>query len=214
MIAGKSSLINAILDSPGLASAGSTRSAMTSVITEFMAASAVQETPFQAEVELFENERIQQILEDHLQAYCRFYLEDTEELDEDELMERKTQAQTALEAFLALFASRAEFRDEDSAANFFGNFASIDDTTILAQLSTWTQYVMLQYKPRNGSIYLTANTAEKLNRRLEPWVTTIPIWDVDGCSRSPSLWPIVRSVKVGMQSTLLQRGIVIADLPG
>ena len=31
---------------------------------------------------------------------------------------------------------------------------------------------------------------------------------------SPSLWPIVKIVRVGLESQFLSQGLVIADLPG
>ncbi|KAL6720208.1 hypothetical protein ACLMJK_002129 [Lecanora helva] len=227
---GKSSLINAILDSPGLASAvsirrihykstgliyvkGATGCAMTCVITEFMAPLAVQETPFVAEVELFGQTEIQEMMKENLKAYHKYYKEDLTGLDDLELRERESHAQTALDSFLAMFAPRPEFKDQDSAGQYLLNDTSQDGTETLETLSEWIQESIQEHKPENGSILLEANTAEELSNKLEPWVTTNSLGEEDDCVKTASLWPIVRIVRVGMSSPLLERGIIVADLP-
>jgi len=187
---------------------------MTCVITEFHYAPLSQETPYLATVELFGRNEIQEMLQEHLQAYYQFHLERQGDLDEEELGERELQARTALDVLVAIFAERETFRNEDCAREFLSNATSKDDQHILQCFSTWIDEFMGKYKPQEGLICLTASTAEELSNRLEPWVTSNSMVEEDGSSQAPSFWPIVRIVRVGMQSLLLQRGVILSDLPG
>ncbi len=187
---------------------------MTCVVTEFHLASLCQETPFLATVELFGRIEIHGMLQDYLEAYYQFHLEKEEDLDEEELNERELKARTAFDVLVAIFAEQDCFRDENCALEFLNRATSDKDQTILQCFSAWIDELMEQHKPQDGLVHLTASTAEELNILLEPWVTTNSAVNGDGFGQAPSLWPMVRIVRVGMQSKLLRRGIIISDLPG
>lgn len=187
---------------------------MTCVITEFHQAALSQETPFLATVELFGQNEIQEMLRGYLQAYYQFHLHEEEDLGEEELNERELQARTALDALVAMFAEQESFRNEDCASKFLSTATSRNDQDILRCFSTWVDDIMGKHNPQNGLVYLMASTAEELSNLLEPWATTNSMVAEDGFSQAPSFWPMVRIVRVGMQSHLLQRGIIVSDLPG
>lgn len=167
-----------------------------------------------ATIELFGGAQIKEMLKQDLQAYYQFHHEDTTDLDEIELRERELQAQTALDSFLAMLASRPQFQNEECASEYLSSATCGGDTNILTTFSAWVEESMQEYKPQAGCISLTATTPQDLNYRLEPWVTTNPLGDDGAYSKTPSWWPIVRVVRVGMHSVLLERGIIVADLPG
>ncbi len=187
---------------------------MTCVVTKFHHAPLSQDTPFLATVELYGRNEIQEMLQKYLQAYYQFHLQSKEELDDEEVDAREHEARTALDVLVAMFAERESFRNEDHANEFLSKAMSKDDRNILQCFSTWIDEFMGKHKPQDGLIHVTASTADELSNRLEPWVTTSSMIEDDGCTQTASFWPMVRIVRVGMQSQLLQRGIVISDLPG
>ena len=179
-----------------------------------MAPSPMQETPFMATIELFGQEQIQEMLKENLEAYIRFHHESIDGMDEEEIQELKCQANTAQESFLAMFAPKSHFQSEESARKYLSSATLTDCSAILESFSLWIQEFMEKYKPRNDLLFLTASTAEQLNSQLEPWVTSNPQSEAYALERLSSWWPIVRIVRVGLHSLLLERGIVVADLPG
>ena len=187
---------------------------MTCVITEFGAASPSQGMPFMATLELYERSQIREMLKEHLEAYCRFHQANDEDLDEEERREMECEAQTALESFLAMFASKSQFENEDNAFEYLKKVTLASITTTLDFFSTWIQEFLQLYLPQKNLIFLRAANAEDLSSKLEPFVTTNLLSEDNGCRRISSWWPIVRIVKVSMESRLLEQGIVVADLPG
>ena len=187
---------------------------MTCVVTEFMAPFVKQETPFMATIELFALEQIREMLEEHLKDYIKFHHDSLDDIDEEEKDERRRQAQTAFEAFYAMFGSKSQFRNEESACDFLNSGTLADHTEILSLFILWTEELIQSQELQAGSIILTARTADELNFQLEPWVTTNSVLEDEEGDRISSWWPIVRIVRVGLQSLLLKRGIIIADLPG
>ena len=184
---------------------------MTCVITEFGAASPSQGTPFVASIELYDRSQIREMLKEHLEACCRFLQEDNEGLDEEEQRERECEAQTAFDSFRAMFASKSQFETEDNALKYLRTVTMANITTSLDFFSTWIQEFLQLYHPQENMVTLRAATAEDLSTELEPWVTTN---EDNGCRRISSWWPIVRIIRVNMESRFLEQGIVVADLPG
>ena len=68
-----------------------------------------------------------------------------------------------------------------------------------------------------GIIHRSSDIPEGIAGSLEPFVTKNPVLvdeDDEKIEAVPSLWPIVKIVRVGLQAKILSRGLVIADLPG
>ncbi|KAL8640970.1 MAG: hypothetical protein Q9228_002174 [Teloschistes exilis] len=107
---GKSSLINAILDTPELALAGATGAACTCVITEYREAWASQTSTFKAEIVLLDRSKIASLLEGYLHDYWSESTQSKEEIDPDTLEEIRSRSDTALEVFLTLFATSIGLR--------------------------------------------------------------------------------------------------------
>lgn len=187
---------------------------MTCTVTEYQQAPLSQETPFLATVELYEKGQILEILHEHLQTYYQYRFEGQEELEDGEAGELELRARTALDILIALFADHESFRNQECATEFLRTATSKDDQVILQCFSKWIDEIMEMNKPQDGLIHLTASTPEELSSRLEPWVSSNSIVEEEGYSQSPSFWSIVRIAKVGMRSSLLERGVIITDLPG
>ncbi|MCJ1399570.1 hypothetical protein MMC11_002772 [Xylographa trunciseda] len=209
---GKSSLINSLLGTSELANEGATGSACTCVVTEYCKAWPMQKQPFAAEIVFFEPTKRQAIIREHFRDYYVHYCESLDGLDRDAYEESEHRASTGFEAFRALFRNRAEFATDQAATLFLSSATSENDETILDQLFSWTQQLVLMEEAASGLASYFADTAEELGGKLKRFVQTVSF--PQGFDQVASFWPIIRIVRVGLRSRLLQNGIVIADLPG
>ena len=187
------------------------------MVTEYRQASQTQIQPFHAEIELFNMEEIRRMIHEHLEAYYDYHSKSQGELLGDELEAAELDAGTALKVFQALFADREEFRGQDRAQNFLRNATSLSVSAILTKFVAWIKDLISRVGGERGIVQRSSDTPENLAFELEIFVEMRPI-PVDDhgniLEASPSLWPIVKIVRVGLQSHFLSQGLVIADLPG
>ena len=161
-------------------------------------------------------EEITKMIRGHLEAYYEYHLH-RDELSEDELETAELDAGTALTTFHTLFADKEEFRSQDRAANFLLTAKDSSDCLILGKFEVWIASLMSLIGAEGGIVYRSSDTTEDLAFKLETFVATIStLEDDDGETPEalPSLWPIVKIVRVGLQSHFLSQGLIIADLPG
>ncbi|KAL9585820.1 MAG: hypothetical protein Q9212_001298 [Teloschistes hypoglaucus] len=208
---GKSSLINAILDTPDLALAGATGAACTCVITEYREAWASQTSTFRAEIVLLDRSKIASLLEGYLHDYSSETIQSNEDIEPDTLEEIRSRSDTALEVFLTLFATRSEFKDKYEAVKFLATATTAQGEEILSQLLEWLDSTITACGAVDGTIIVCEEDAKSLSQGLKPFVK---IGVNLGSNATPSLWPIVTVVRIGLRAPLLKRGVIIADLPG
>ncbi len=187
------------------------------MITEYRQASQTQVQPFHAEIELFNMEEIRNMMREHLEAYYEYHFNRQDEISEDELETAELDAGTALKVFQTLFIDRDEFRGQDRAQNFLRTAKSSSDSAILSTFVAWIESLISLIGGEHGIVYRSSDTTEDLAFNLETFVGMNPIFEDDNgetLEALPSLWPIVKIVRVGLQSHFLSQGLVIADLPG
>ena len=213
---GKSTLINALLDSVGLASTvslknlvlasltethspkGSGGEACTTVATEFSQPLLGQTKPFQAEILFYEREQVREIIKDQVEAYHLYYSE--EYGPGDELEDVEEDSNTAFEAFKVLFADRDEFCNDANAREFLQTGVSYDNNQIIDQMCEWIEELREFYHDDHGLCIRVAETAEEISGKLELFVST---YDPDLSDSLPisseqkraSLWPIISLVR-------------------
>lgn len=210
---GKSSLINALLNTQELCANGASGESCTMVITEFTKASDTQKTPYKAEVYFYDTREIDTMLKEHLAHWYQFFTKNSESLGGDESEDIEAAASTALEVFKALFIDREECRNEGAIRNLLNRATSAADKNTLAKFSEWTRDMVSRKDAESGLISVNANTSLDLQQKLEPFLQRSTNCD-DEETPSPSYWPLVKLVRVGLNSPLLNRGLVLADLPG
>ncbi|MCJ1377163.1 hypothetical protein MMC17_000255 [Xylographa soralifera] len=206
---GKSTLINCLLDTPGLAHQGSNGAACTFVVTEYHAAWASQTKRFAAEIIFFEPAERETILKEYFADHYRFTLEDVDGLEEATRRDYELRRDTTMEAFLAIYAEYPEFQSEEAAQEFLDTATSDRDPMILDKLFTWSREVVASCEADNSVVERAADSAIELGGKIERFVKT---WNGDDILSSP--WPLVKLVKIGLHSVFLSRGVVLADLPG
>lgn len=162
-------------------------------------------------------EEIKTMMREHLEAYYEYHFSRQDEISEDELETAELDAGTALKVFQALFADREEFRSQDRAQDFLRTAKSSSDIEILSDFVVWIENLIFQIGGDGGIVHRTSDTTEDLAFNLEAFVGNNPTLeneDGETLEASPSLWPIVKIVRVGLKSHFLNQGLVIADLPG
>ncbi|KAL8735687.1 MAG: hypothetical protein Q9181_002750 [Wetmoreana brouardii] len=192
----KSSLINAILDTPDLALTGANGAACTCVITEYHLAAPSQKCPFQAEVVLFNQAKIRSILEGHLQDYWWGNSSSKDDLDGDALDDIRSPSGTALEVFQALFANHLEFQSAAETETFLAKVASPDNKEILDQLLEWTLDAISEWGAVKGSVYRFNEDPNSLGESLRPFIKMSVNLQP---AAHPALWPIV-AVRQSLES--------------
>lgn len=193
---------------------GASGGAATNVITEYQTAWPRQKSAFMAEIVFYRKDKIMSIVQNEFRAYYEYSFGDLDKVDDatQELMH--AHYVTAIETFKAVLADRDEFRDDEAIESFFAVASSADDRIILQTLNKWIEATVIQYGAEEESLYLTAHTVEELSRKTEPFVRTCTHKSGYNGGPCPSLWPLVEIVRIGLQRPLLQRSIVLADLPG
>ena len=157
------------------------------------------------------------MVRDHLEAYYEYHFNRQDEISNDELEAAELDAGTALKIFQALFADREEFRSQDRARNFLETATGPSDSAILGKFEVWIANLISLIGAEEGIVHRSSDTTEDLTFKLETFVGMNPILEDENgeaLEPLPSLWPIVKIVRVGLQSQFLSQGLVIADLPG
>ena len=156
------------------------------------------------------------MIKEQFEAYRKFHSEEYDSDEESDDLEEDSS--TAFNAFRALFAERFEFRNDEAAHEFLKKALSTEKAQVVDQMCGWVEALRLQLQAQSGPCIRTADTATEISGRLELFVSTFaPLESGNGNGieqTKANYWPIVELVKIGMYSPLLQRGLVIADLPG
>ena len=193
---------------------GASGRAATCVITEYKNAWPGQKTPFMAEIKFYGLDKIRTIIRHEFGAYYNYSIADIGNESQETQDELSACQETAVEIFKALFADREEFCNEDAIEDFFSTATSAEDRNVLNTLVKWVERIMIEYGANDGLLRLNAYSVEELAGKVAPFTKTCTSMANDEGRLSPSLWPLVEIVKVGLQSRLLKHGLVIADLPG
>lgn len=163
---------------------------------------------------MFNHNTIRVILQVHLEKYYKYNFESRDDLDQEALDELNAESTTALETFQALFLNRDQFKNENSANRYIQKASSACDKDILEQLYQWVHESISKSGAQNGIILRSADAPDELANNIARFVKTCPDSVDDEGYSLPSLWPIVEVVRVGLRSPLLERGLIVADLPG
>lgn len=167
-----------------------------------------------AEIKFYGLDKIRNIVQHEFRAYYNFTIANIDDENQETKDELSACQETAVEIFKALFANREEFRNEDTIEDFFGTAESAKDRDMLNTLIKWVERIMVEYGANDGLLCLNAYSVEELAGKVAPFTKTCTHVANDEVRPYPSLWPLVEIVRIGLQSRLLNHGLVIADLPG
>ncbi|KAG5821622.1 hypothetical protein H9Q71_000153 [Fusarium xylarioides] len=191
-VVGKSSLLNSLLDTKGLARTSNNGEACTCVVTEYH---YHNRDTLDINVNLFSMEELQDQLGRLLQVYRTFELHQDEITDAAERQDMEANAKVAKDTFQAMF--RGRLTDEA-----FLICEAYED--VLDRLTSWAA-------DARPSLSMTLHTG------LSPQTCSNTLMELSSepASRdSPATWPYIRSIKVFLNAHILSRGLILVDLPG
>ncbi|KAF5628695.1 hypothetical protein F25303_10328 [Fusarium sp. NRRL 25303] len=187
---GKSSLLNSLLDTKGLARTSNNGEACTCVVTEYRYHNL---DTLDIGVNLFSMEELGDQLGRLLQVYRTFELHQDEITDAAERQDMEANAKVAKDTFRAMFRGRLTdeaFLIRETYENVLKRLTSwVSDAR--PPLRTWTGL-----SPQACSDVLMELSSEPASRD------------------SPATWPYIRSIKVFLNAHILSRGLILVDLPG
>ncbi|KAH7029847.1 uncharacterized protein B0I36DRAFT_326419 [Microdochium trichocladiopsis] len=195
--AGKSSLLNSLLDIPGLARTSNEGAACTCVATEYH---YHNRQDFLIEIELFTEAQIHDQLADLLKSYRHFHL-NRRELHRTEVRDFEERATLAVDTFVAMFGSRLE---QNGTSNFLPCLLAPSTREVLRTLKQWAHEAM----PSQAQTRIVLSSIAQCSTRLAELTS-----DASGAQeRLP--WPFISKIKVFVNAYILEKGLVLVDLPG
>ncbi|KAG5797244.1 hypothetical protein H9Q69_003713 [Fusarium xylarioides] len=189
---GKSSLLNSLLDTKGLARTSNNGEACTCVVTEYH---YHNRDTLDIRVNLFSMDELQDQLGRLLQVYRTFELHQDEITDAAERQDMEANAKVAKDTFQAMFRGRLTHEA-------FLIHEAYED--VLDRLISWAA-------DARPSLSMTLHTG------LSPQTCSNTLMELSSepASRdSPATWPYIRSIKVFLNAHILSRGLILVDLPG
>ncbi|KAI0015649.1 hypothetical protein F4780DRAFT_62768 [Xylariomycetidae sp. FL0641] len=190
--AGKSSLLNSLLDHAGLARTSNGGAACTCVVTEYHYRDAED---FLVKVDLFTFDEITDQLTHLLRSYRHFHHHRDSILDQEERRDAEKRANIALGTFRALFPSPNV--DERCLVD-------PEEHAVIQMLKIWVE--------RSG--LLSMNPAES-RQTLEECATLLEeLTSEPAQKRGSSAWPFIKKIQVFLNAHILSRGLILVDLPG
>lgn len=192
--AGKSSLLNSLLDCKDLARTSDGGAACTSVVTEYHYHSI---DGFAIEVEWFSRDETEAQLTELLKAYRSYHLRGAD-VDEREVGDLEKLAEVARDTFRAMF--RGRLGDEEFLLQW-------SESRVMRTFRSWVAEA--DYSPTGRQ---TFSSLEDCSAHLMP--LTSDQNQSEEPTEEPSKWPYIRKVKVFLKAYILSKGLVLVDLPG
>ncbi|KAL4772902.1 hypothetical protein BDW60DRAFT_186096 [Aspergillus nidulans var. acristatus] len=204
--AGKSSVINSILDEDGLARSSGDGAACTTVVTEFRSVNEEYPENYTVKADIMDDTEIRELFEELLSNVRKYYTDAYREVLEVEEQENIRSAATrAWHTFRSLFPNQPEL-DLD----FLSREGEDAAESIVSTLVEWAM-ARLDNQP-GGRNRLeqprVASHADECMDLLDSLTTDHSSGD------GTALWPFVKLIRVYLRSPILRTGLVLADLPG
>lgn len=202
---GKSLLINALFDCPGLSLTGAKGFACTSAIVKYAYGSGDK---YSAEVQFLDAKKLEGMIEEHIRSHVGYHndLDDSDDEDgprtrtlkQDEVERKRNKA--AEDFFEIIFGSRDEFLTAWSSSPVnTGEFKSLCQLKCKEAMETYD--LNLQ-----GAALFSKSSPKELLEHIKPFLSNV--------EDKLCLWPIVDCVTIRFNHPLLQQGLEIVDLPG
>ncbi|KAI3320818.1 hypothetical protein HD806DRAFT_505075 [Xylariaceae sp. AK1471] len=189
--AGKSSLLNSLLDCRDLARASNGGSACTCVVTEYH---YHEDRELTIEAERFSEDEVKPQLENLLRDYRHFHL-NKDSFESHEVKDLEERANLARDTFQAMFGGlfvnqSTLLRDTESEA--------------LSTIQSWVRNFDPSVIPERR-VDLSLKECSSILMRLT---------SEDESAEGATIWPWLKKIKVYVNAHILSKGLVLVDLPG
>ena len=182
----------------------------TFVGTEYECPFPGQVKKFAARIEYFDIEAIRDLLERLLQDYNMWNFEQLEDWDDDERLEYKRLSSTAFSTFRSLFCDKEEFESPRAGQEFLRGCYVAADKHAITNFVGWCAALLEEKEADEADHieYIDGDTQPELLQRLNPLVSSSSRFE------EPTLWPLVKKVRIGIEGVDILKYIIVVDLPG
>jgi hypothetical protein len=208
---GKSLLLNALFGRDGLSLTGADGKACTSVMIRYInyeGSSVSEEGDYVAEIEFFDSQRLEKMIEENAQAY--YHVQHADEDSDDEGPRRtkslaqdemdKNMKDTAEEIFCTLFGGEEYFLQAWNADSYHNG-----EFTQMCLIKCKTAMKALNLNAKDIATFVGKNPPELLSQ-IRPFMTKV--------KDKLSLWPLVKCITIRFHDSILEQNIEVIDLPG
>ncbi|KAI7383354.1 hypothetical protein KC336_g18393, partial [Hortaea werneckii] len=208
--AGKSSVLNSLLGLPNMAKAMAGGQSCTFVGTEYQEPFPGQTKKLAAMVEYFGIGPIRELLSRLIKDYNLWTFEREEDLNEEERQELSRLSKTAFTTFRSLFCDKKEFETVEAGREYLEAAYEGKDQTALDKFFEWCKELLEEKEAdeKDRTEYLDADTQQGLLDQLNPLVFS------NSQFKEPTLWPLVKKVRIGIEGPRILQYITLVDLPG
>ncbi|KAI7542689.1 hypothetical protein KC331_g7824 [Hortaea werneckii] len=208
--AGKSSLLNSLLGLPNMAKAMAGGQSCTFVGAEYEQPFPGQTKKLAAMVEYFGIDSIRELLSRLIKDYNHWNFEREEDLNEEERQELSRLSKTAFTTFRSLFCDKEEFETIEAGREYLEAAYEGKDQTALDEFCMWCKELLEEKEAdeKDHTEYLDADTQQGLLNQLNPLVFS------NSQFKEPTLWPLVKKVRIGIDGPRILQYITLVDLPG
>ncbi|KAM3423220.1 hypothetical protein BST61_g669 [Cercospora zeina] len=205
--AGKSSLLNSVVDVPDIAKAISSGESCTATAMEYCAAIEGQDQNFAAEITYWDEDAAKILIREHV----TFYRQNTEvqtDWDDDIRQLYRRRADTAVKTLHALFCDKEEMRTRDNVDGFLKKSVA-DSGKAARHLFKWCKEL---YQRMNLNATRTMRQEASSRRAFREAID--PLLQATSSPSEPNLWPLVMFVRIGIRRSRILQYASITDLPG
>ncbi|KAI7283963.1 hypothetical protein KC345_g2598 [Hortaea werneckii] len=208
--AGKSSLLNSLLGLPDMAKAMAGGQSCTCVGCEYEQPFPRQTKKLAAKIEYFGIASIRELLSRLIKDYNHWNFEREEDLNEEERQELSRLSKTAFTTFRSLFCDKEELETIEAGREYLEAAYQGKDQTALDKFFEGCKELLEEKEAdeKDRTEYLDADTQQGLLDQLNPLVFS------NSQFKEPTLWPLVKKVRIGIEGPRILQYITLVDLPG
>lgn len=170
-----------------------------------------QTLPFAAKTTYCSTKKCRDFLRCQLANYDRFTFKFDKDWTESEEQEFRQRANTAVTNFRTLFCDKSRFESPGVTVKTLArNYSKKGHHDLLDKMAGWYKERLRGQRMEDDAsfTFCQGNTAVELRSILDPLITPHHACD------TPSLWPLVKEVQIGIPSSRVLRYLTIHDLPG
>ena len=182
----------------------------TYVGTEYESPFPGQTKKFAAKVEYFDIKAIEELLKRLLTDYNIWEFDRPEDCDDEEMQQLKRRSTTAFSTFRSLFCNQDEFESPRAGREYLESCYNDEFSDALGAFVVWCKELLEEKEADEAdhTEYLDADSQQELLDQLDPLVSS------NSRLEQPTLWPLVKNVKIGIEGPRILDYIILVDLPG
>ncbi|KAK4580316.1 hypothetical protein LTR86_000519 [Recurvomyces mirabilis] len=209
---GKSSTMCSLLGQKNVAPDSGSAQRGTSLPHEYAKAREGQTDKYEVSAVVCSNGQMFMLVQMHVKSIMDCLYIEAEEVDSGEIEDCQKKYRTALDFFRTLLADQEEFKDNDTAEEYFNNVKTCDEEAMMEICAT----LHLQVKanmvamgfPTSEKVFPAHNDHDLLDIFCK--VSKAPV----EVGQQPHPWPLIRKVTTKLQVDVLDAGAIVTDLPG